>query len=346
MKLLENIHNKISVKIESLDDLWCLSTIIDTGDMISGKTFRKIQLSDASSEKAKVTKKPMWLAIEVKHVDFSQNTLKVLGIIKDGPEDVPRGEHHSFNLTENTEITIEKTWLTYQLKKLNEAVATTKIAILACIFNREEGILAKLEQNNFRQIAHIKGNVQKKSQDQSQTTDFFKELHEAVSTAIKQYKPKSVILGCSHFWKHNFESILEKAEGVSYIWATIHDVNESALQEIVRTKEVEIALKDQHAIQDAILIDEVFTRIATGGAVCYGIRDCSIAAESGAIETVLCSENYIAQTREQGTFTSVEDIFKLVENQKGTVHLLAGKSNAIVRLDGLGGICAILRYKL
>jgi protein pelota len=346
MKILDKTTNKISLKIETLDDLWCLSTIIEKGDHISGKTFRKIQLTDSSSEKAKVTKKPMRLAIEVKSTDFSESTLKILGTITDGPEDIPRGEHHSFNLTENTEISIDKTWLGYQTKKLNEAVNNEKANILACIFNREEGMIAKLEQNSFRKISHIKGNVQKKSQDQSKVTDFFQELHDALSKAIDQYDPKSIILGCSHFWKTNFDAVLDKKEGKSYIWATIHDVNESALQELLRTKEVESALKDQHAIQDASLVEEVFKLIATDGAVCYGLKDCLAAAEAGAIATVLCSENYIAEVRDKGNFASVEGIFKTVDTQKGTVHLLSGKSAAIVRLNGLGGICAILRYKI
>lgn len=346
MKILEKNQNMITLKVETLDDLWCLSTIIETGDTVSGKTFRKIQLTDSTSEKAKVTKKPMWLSIATKSIDFSESTLKVLGTITDGPEDIPRGEHHSFNIVENTEITITKEWLGYQSKKLKEAVENDKSNILACIFNREEGMLAKLEQNNFRKISHIKGNVQKKAVDQSQTTDFFKELHDALLKAIKQYEPKSIILGCSHFWKGNFEAVLEKQEKVSYIWATIHDVNESALQDLLRTKEVEMALKDQHAIQDAILVEDVFRRIATDGAVCYGLKDCLAAADAGAIETILCSENYIAEMREKGTFSDIESIFRIVETQKGTVHLLAGKSAAIVRLDGLGGICALLRYKI
>ena len=76
------------------------------------------------------------------------------------------------------------------------------------------------------------------------------------------------------------------------------------------------------------------------------MKDCVAAAEAGAIETILCSENYIAEMREKGEFSAVEGIFRTVDTQKGTVHLLSGKSAAIVRLDGLGGICAILRYKL
>ena len=32
------------LKIENMDDLWCLSHIIEPGDLVKGKTIRKIKI--------------------------------------------------------------------------------------------------------------------------------------------------------------------------------------------------------------------------------------------------------------------------------------------------------------
>ena len=63
--------NTVKLKIENLDDLWVLNTILDSKDIIRGKTLRKINLSDKNTEKSKVTKKPMFLAISTEKITFN-----------------------------------------------------------------------------------------------------------------------------------------------------------------------------------------------------------------------------------------------------------------------------------
>ena len=43
-KIFEDLkHGIVKIKIENLDDLWYLSTIVDKGDLVKGETFRKIK---------------------------------------------------------------------------------------------------------------------------------------------------------------------------------------------------------------------------------------------------------------------------------------------------------------
>src|SRR3989344_1111829 len=118
MKLLHSNLKKGEVKVltQNLDDLWYLSTIIEPKDLVEGKTFRKIKAM-ASEEKSKdATKKPVFLRIEAEKTEFSKttNVLRISGVIKQAPEDIPLGEHHTFNIDENTTIAIIKgTWLKY-----------------------------------------------------------------------------------------------------------------------------------------------------------------------------------------------------------------------------------------
>ena len=51
MKLLSKDLRKGYVKltVENLDDLWYLSQIVDTGDLVKGVTFRKIKIGERLS---------------------------------------------------------------------------------------------------------------------------------------------------------------------------------------------------------------------------------------------------------------------------------------------------------
>ena len=124
MKLLGKSKDEMKVKTENLDDLWYLSQIIDQGDLVKGKTVRKIKIGEEDQRKQKVVKKSVFIEIKEGKVEFSKttNVLRVSGVITEGPEDISKGEHHTFNIEENTVITIKKEkWLKYQLDRIKDA---------------------------------------------------------------------------------------------------------------------------------------------------------------------------------------------------------------------------------
>ena len=106
MKIIKSDYKKgyVKVKIENLDDLWYLNHIIEPGDFVKGKTFRKIKIGQEGQRKQKVVKKSIYLAVQVEKIGFSKtsNILRVSGIVKEGPEDVPLGSYHTINLEENS----------------------------------------------------------------------------------------------------------------------------------------------------------------------------------------------------------------------------------------------------
>ena len=127
MKIIHSELKKgiVKVKTENLDDLWYLSNIIDKNDFVRGETTRKIKIGEESDRKPKIIKKKVRLKIKIEKVDLEANVLKVGGGIVEGPEDIPRGSHHTFNIEENSIITIEKErFLKYQYEKLKEATET------------------------------------------------------------------------------------------------------------------------------------------------------------------------------------------------------------------------------
>jgi len=145
MKLLFKDIKKgeIKVKVENQEDLWYLSNIVDIGDLIKGKTLRKIKIGEKDQRSLKIIKKTVFIEIKAEKIEFETDILKILGKITQGPEEIALGSYHSINLEENTIISIKKQkWLKFQLDKLNEACKGNVSKILIIVHDREEAYFA------------------------------------------------------------------------------------------------------------------------------------------------------------------------------------------------------------
>ncbi|MHA1665519.1 MAG: mRNA surveillance protein pelota, partial [Candidatus Njordarchaeales archaeon] len=60
-------HNKITVRVHSVDDLYVLYSFIKPGDMVTAKTSRKVKFTEKESARV-----PMILTIEVQNVSFQE----------------------------------------------------------------------------------------------------------------------------------------------------------------------------------------------------------------------------------------------------------------------------------
>src|SRR3989338_4989836 len=126
MKLMHSDFKKgeAKIKVENLDDLWYLNQVIDSKDLVKGKTLRKIKIGQEGQRKQDSVKKTVFLLIGVEKVEFSKTSsmLRISGTVKEGPEDVPLGSYHTFNVEGNSIITIIKQhWLRFQIESMIRA---------------------------------------------------------------------------------------------------------------------------------------------------------------------------------------------------------------------------------
>ena len=169
----------VKVGVENLDDLWYLSTIIDKGDFVKGQTVRKVRIGEKEERSAKIVKKKVSLKIEVDNIEFHKfsDVLRVGGKIVEGPEDIPKGSHHTFNVGGNTLITIIKErWLKFQLDKLKEACQAKLPKILICVMDRENAYFAMLKKFGYELITKIEGDVEKKAEGVKGKGKFYPEI--------------------------------------------------------------------------------------------------------------------------------------------------------------------------
>ena len=89
-----------------------------------------------------------------------------------------------------------------------------------------------------------------------------------------------------------------------------------------------------------------FAEISKNNLASYGLKETKEAALIGAVKTLLITDNLIQQKRIENQYEEIEEIMKTVDNTKGDILVISSEHEAGKKLDGLGGIAAILRFKL
>ncbi len=352
MKIIHQNLKKgeLKAKVENLNDLWYLSHIIDKGDFVRGKTLRKIQVSKETERQRAAEKRPVTLQIEVERVEFhkTSNILRVAGKIVDGPEDVPKGSHHTFNVEENSIILIIKEkWLKFQIEKIKEASITKIPKILICILDRENVLFALLKKYGYELLSEFEGEVTKKDVETKKQSTFYYEIIKKLKDYDNRYNFDNILIASPAFWK---EELLKELKDENLrkriVQATCSSADENAIEEVIKRPEVEQVLKQERYAKETKLVEELLLHIAKDKSAAYGIKETELAAQAGAVDRLLVTDKIIQRYKQEEKYERLDDMMKLVEQMKGVVTIITSEHGAGKKLDGLGGIGAILRYRI
>ena len=349
MNIIHSDFKKGNVKLRITDpeDLWYLSHLIDPGDFVKGKTTRKIKIGDG--ENAKTVKKTYFLKIEAETIDFDQSgdILRVNGKIKEGPEEVPKDSYQAIPLEEGSEFVLEKVgWMEFQKQKLEES-AQKKHNFLIIIFDREESLFALTKKFGYQVILKIKGDVPKKAKTVEIKTDFQQEIIKTINTYNERHLPEKIILASPAFWKENLlKKISDPEVKKKIVLVNCSDVSERSIDEVLGSKELEKTLQSSRARTEKILMDELLSEINKNGLAVYAWGEVKKAIDAGAVSKLLLTDDFIQQKREEGHYIELDKLMKQIDVLKGQINILSSKQETGQKLDGLGGIAAILRYKL
>ena len=343
----------VKVQIEDIDDLWHLSHIIDIGDQVSSKTLRKIKLNTSTQESSNIKRVPITLEIKIEKIDFSKQIgkLRLLGVITQEKEDIPKGSHHTLVIEQGTKLTIQKPfWSTYHQSLLEEAKKSKGDNILILAFDREEAIFALTKKYGFDILSEIKGENQKKRfQDKKQESTFYIELIKILIEYNKRFQTRYIILASPAFFKEDLLEQIKKSDkeiSNKIVLATCNSVGTNAILEIFKREEIKTVLSKTRIVLEQNLVDQLLREISKDGQVTYGITQTIYASTLNAIKILLVTDKLINDYREKGQFLQIDDIMKKTQDQKGEIHIISSENDQGKKLDSLGGIAAILKYKI
>ncbi|MGV8141568.1 MAG: mRNA surveillance protein pelota [Candidatus Woesearchaeota archaeon] len=332
----------VKLRVDSAQDLWYLSNIIEIGDHISGMTERKIKIGGAD-DKSKISKRVIFLKIFVEKI-LLEDSLRVSGKIIEAPDDIPKGDYHTFDLADGTVITLEKDyWTKYSLKKLDEALQAQLANVLIVAFDREEAIFAVLKNQGYEILLSLKGDVSKKGFEDKKA-NFYQEINSQISAYDQKYLFDNIVLASPAFWKeYLLKEVKDERLQKKFILATCSSIDDGVITEILRRPELKTVLEKDRATKELKLVEELLGKIVKDDAV-YGLRDVISKINSGNVITLLVSENLILRMRAEKKYPILEDAMNNAEALNAEVKIISS-DDAMKKLDGLTGIAALLRWK-
>lgn len=335
----------LKLKVESADDALILSRVIEEGDFVSGFCERKIRIGDG--ENAKSVKRSFFLKITVEKLEFSGNELRLNGKTIEENEDVPKGSYQTIEAIPGTEITVEKIkWNTYQLQKIKDSAFESKQKILIVLFDREDAIFAITKKNGFDIILELNGEVQKKGYETKKESRFFQDIVDQMKEYVERHKITNVIFASTAFWKEDAVKLVKDKElKGKIILANCSSVTENAVYEVLKSEAIEKVMKNERATIEIGLVDEIVKEISKNGAVAYGLDEVAEKIQSGNIKTLLITERFFHEKQKTKDMDFIENLIETAEKTKAEMHIISSDHEGGKRLDGLGGIAALLRYK-
>lgn len=336
----------LKVCIDNLDDLWILNQIIERGDLISGKTKRKIEESKEV--------KPIFLKIMVEKIDFRIKVLRLLGRIVEAPEEVGLGLYHSFILKPGSEIAIEKErWKEYQLRRIRDAVeASKRPRALICVFEPGQADFAIARGYGLSFVGSFsRGLPGKDAKDfDLRKQEFFIELAKRIEEISKRGKIERIILGAVSFdlesfldqIREKFPELLKKAT-----FCKVSVIGRTGINEVIKRGVIEKIVKQDRISEETKLIEALLEEIARrSGLAIYGLENVREGSQVGAIAELLISDLTLIDYKDEGKLPLLEELIAEVEKRGGEVRIISSDHEAGKKLRGIHGIAARLRFRI
>jgi len=346
MKIIHKELDKgiIKLKVDNADDLWHLSHIIENGDVLYGKTYRKEMKKNDKLRSEKLERVPVNLEIKTEKIEFSKDVmrLRVTGVITQGEE---AGSYHTFNIEDNSIITITKSWRNHQLERIERAVKDTLTpkVLIVCIEEGDSdfGVITQYGVDFPLSVSKsIAGKHEVSSRDKDKR-EFFGETAIKIIEFIDKYNLKNIIVAGPGFYKDEFMNYIKEFQpGISanILTENVSTGGRAGVYECIKRGMVEKAQKDLRVSLETNVVETLFQAILKNEGV-YGLKAIEKALEYGAIDKILIVDKLLKNTE-------FEVITEKSRDQRATIYVISSEHDAGKKLEGIGGIGATLRFKI
>ena len=333
---LKDRYGEIRLFPESIDDLWHLQHLIGAGDLVFATTFRSVDTAPDKIRPEKTEKRPVRLGVRIDRVEFSGHgvRLRLTGVIEHG---VDTGAYHTINVETGFEISVIKQWRPMDLERIARAVKASVFGVIHILTIEEgESELFRLRQYGPESVITITSGSGKGSDTDSRAAFFGNIL-----AIIADISGPLIIAGPGfikddfvQFAKNRSSTVAERA-----IVVETRRIGRGAVQEVIGKGALDKLIDDIQLLREVKMIEEVLLRISQDGAVAYGCHEVQEAVEFGAVEQVLIADTLLRDA-------SVIRIIEKAEAMRATIVILSSGFEPGERLVALGGIAALLRYRL
>ena len=330
----------IGIQLETDDDIWHLYNILEIGDLVTASTVRREEKAGDKIRAERAEKRRMTLGIRVEKVEFSEDDvrLRILGVIESGPQDI--GQHHTLMAEVGERMTISKRhWKETQVQRLKRAVAdTNKPRMVFVSLDQDDATVAVLRQFGLKEVAAIRSGRSGKQYAGDGKDTYHADIIAKLRSMGESGSPL-VLLGPG-FEKEQLADSVKSAGLGNRVF--VYHTGQSGMQginELMKKGMGADLLRESRVGVEMEAVEKLMENIGRDGLATYGSKEVADAAAAGAVQTLLILDSRLRDA-------DLDGVVRDVESQKGDVVVVSGQHDGGRQLEALGGLAAILRYRI
>ena len=336
----------LHLQLDSLDDLWTLRTVLQRGDLATATTMRTADVPGDKARDVKAEKRTMRLGLRVETVswhDFDDH-LRVLGPIETGPQD--HGRYHTLVLRPGDDVQIQKRHRLegWHLRLVEEAVARSgspQVVLLA--IDDAEAQFGLLKSYGVQLLGTLPSSGQGKRF--AGAAEAKRQFYGEATKSLRLLRPDPavplLVVGPG-WWREEFlDHLREHApeQAKNTLTDGTSQGGRGGVHEALRRGLLERLARDHRVTQETALVERFLEETARGGAVAYGLAEVRRAVDAGAAATLLVSDERVRSG-------DVDELVRAAESARCEVRIVASSHEAGAQLAAMGGVAALLRYRL
>ena len=353
MQILRQQEAHWKLRIESEDDLWVLARLASPGRNIAMLGERRDTTTAESGSRAKAAeRKKMWIELRILNTEYQtySDILRIHGIIEQAPMDIGSHHTHLIEVGDEVELTSLVPYPSFDHALLKEAVdSANKTNISLIVVENDEIVLFEITPRGLREGATwtMRGGGKRGDVRTSEAVaqSFQKQVAKEIISATGSDVPM-ILCGPGHAREKLKSVILEIEPQRNLRLIATSMAGRAGANEIIREGLANEFLEDHAIHKEMQLLEEVWKRISSNGAVAYGEQALLRAMAEGAIETLLVAVDLLRDEETQLDGKSLSEWVRGLDDIGGMLVQCSIDHDAGEQLLGLGGVVALLRYKM
>lgn len=349
---------------------WHAYNLIAPSDLLRASAVRRVT-SESATGSTSSTRVHITLLIRVTSIDFDPQAgqLHVSGQVAEENKWVKVGAFHTLDLELQRNFTLEKSegWDSVALDVVREAVKVGKEGVVPAVV-MQEGFanICLITEHQTVLKQKVETGVPKKRSGGGGDHDkglakFFQVTLETLKRHVDITQPRPLLIAspgftAAGFLKYIIDEATRKGEksilGNKSNFVVVHSSSGHlhSLNEVLQSTEVMKKLSDTKYSKETRYMDEFMTMLRKDdGRAWYGPREVESAVEKSAVGVgggVLLINNSLFRSQEIGVRKRWVTLVDAVKEQGGEARILSSDHESGKRLEGFGGIAAILTFPL
>jgi protein pelota len=300
----------------------------------------------------------MFIRLTVEEVSLHKysNRLRVKGKILEGPEDfVSIGTYHTINVEPGLKVEIVKErWPNLLLRRIQDAASRKGQRLMIIAVEEDQASIGVIDDSGIDVRVEIHGTARGKYGKYIQTAETMDQMFVGIATQLQELinqlpeNTRVVLVGpgstkdkLAEYLKNKIPASKGRILIEHVSTGTVAGIYEALNRGIVEQIASEIRLN-----REIRLMEEVMKHLGKDtGKTAYGWDNIERAVQFGAVETLLVLDKLFREAQTDYR-RELENIMRQVEKQAGSIEIFSADHGAGKQLEGLGGLAAILRFRL